>query len=160
MAKLASVVISQLICTTALIVLIIILPVYYSNIQDNIRVNVMKIELKEIADYVSSTLSNTYFLVNSTNCPNVTLTKTLVYLPKTVENSFFVVQIDKDGAAAASVTVYIKDRPGVYSTAWLSPGLKCGNVNPVESGKGAVAAGCYRPSNNTGVYVQLGYEVT
>jgi len=154
----ASVVIGHLICTTALIVLIIILPVYYSNVQDNIRVNVMKIELKEIADYVSNTLANTYFLVNSTSSSPVNLTKTLVYLPNTVENSFFVVQIDENGGTAASITAYIKDRPTVQSTAWLSTGLKCENLPPIESGRGTVAAGCYR--NQTGVYVQLGYEVS
>ncbi len=153
----ASIVISQLICTTALIVLIIILPVYYSNVQDNIRVNVIKIELKEIADYVSSTLANTYFLVNSTDSTPLNLTKTLMYLPDTVESSFFVVRIDSVGTTATSVTAYVKDQPSIQSTAWLSTGLKCQNLEPVESGKGTVAAGCYR--DQTGVYVQLGYEV-
>ncbi len=148
--------ISQLICTVALIALIIVLPAYYSNVKNDIRVSVVKVELQEIADYVSSTLANTYYLVNSTDSNNVNLTKTLVYLPDTVENSFFNVTINGNSANATSVSAYLVDTPSVYSTAWLGTGLKGGGVT-IESGKGTVEAGCYRDS--TGTYALLGYKV-
>ncbi len=152
----ASVVISQLICTVALIALIIALPAYYTNVKNDIRVSVVKVELQEIADYVSSTLANTYYLANSTNSNDINLTKTLVYMPDTVENSFFNVSINGNSANATSVSAYLADRPSVNSTAWLGAGLKGGGVT-IESGKGTIEAGCYR--NSTGVFALIGYQV-
>ena len=151
----ASIILSQLICTIALIVLIIVLPITYSGIQNDIQASVMRIELKEIADYVSSTIANTYYLANSTNCPVINLTKTLVHLPETVQSSFFEIHIDGNITSATSVTVSVKDRPYVQATAWLSSGLMNGGQS-IESGKGVVSAGCYR--NSTGIYAQLGLE--
>ena len=150
-----SVVISHIICTAALLTLILVLPFAYANIRDNIKTNVTQLELKEIADYVSSTLANTYFLVNSTNSPNTTLTKALVYLPQTVEGSFFKLKIDGNLSYATGVTVELISTPPVKATAWLPAGLSGGGLL-VESKRGLVLAGCIR--NSTGTYVLLDYE--
>jgi len=151
-----SVVVSHLICTMALVTLIIILPVYYTGIQDNIRVDVVKMELKEVTNYISNTFGNTYVLVNSTNTPNANITKRLVYLPSTVEGYLFEIRIEQESTKAIGVTAYLKDRPNVEVTAWLSPGMKVDNVSPLESGKGMVVAGCYRQGQD--IFVTLNYE--
>ena len=149
--------ISHLICTSALIILIIVMPVFYSITTNNIQTEVIKIELKEIADYVSNTLANLYFLVNSTNCLDVNLTKELVYLPSTVENYVFVVEIWGTGKNASKIVAYLKYEPHIRADAWLVPGLY--RDKPpyfVESGS-EVIVGCSR--NATGVYVWIDYAV-
>jgi hypothetical protein len=57
---------SHLICTSALIVLIFLMPFYYFYIVDNMNTEMATRELKEIADYVSNSFGNLYFLANST----------------------------------------------------------------------------------------------
>jgi len=147
--------ISHLICTSALVMLIFVMPFFYAIALDNIRVDMMRRELKEITDYVSNTLANLYFLVNSTNCLNVTVMKELVYLPSEVENSIYIVKIDRNGGNAMKITAYLKDRSSVAADAWLVPGLKVGADNSIESGGRTVIASCSR--NGTGVYVQIMY---
>ncbi len=68
---------SHLIATSALILLIFTMQVFYFYVVDNIWVEMTQREMKEITDYVSDTIANLYFLVNSTNYPNVTLQKAL-----------------------------------------------------------------------------------
>jgi hypothetical protein len=153
---LVSVVISHVICTMALVTLIVIMPVFYSNIRDNITVDVSKVELKEVADYVSNTYGNTYVLVNSTDLPDANITKQLVYLPSMVEGQLFTVRIDSEGNNATGITAYLKDRPDVSATAWLSPGLKVNDVSPLESGGGVAVVGCYRVDQD--IFMALGYE--
>ena len=148
--------ISHLICTSALIILILVMPVFYSIVINNIQTDIMKRELKEIADYVSNTLANLYFLVNSTSCLDVNLTKELVYLPSTVENYVYVVKIWGVGKNASKIVTYLKNRPGIMMDAWLTPGLY--RDKPpyfVESGR-KIVVGCNR--NATGVYVWIGYN--
>ncbi|MGC9346235.1 MAG: hypothetical protein ACP5ER_05550, partial [Candidatus Bathyarchaeales archaeon] len=125
-------------------------------VANNIRVDMMRRELKEITDYVSNTLANLYFLVNSTNCLNVNVTKELLYLPSAVENSVYTVEIEGNAGNAPKITAYLKDRPSVAADAWLVPGLKVGTENSVESGGRTVVAGCSR--NGTGVYVWIKYR--
>ena len=140
----------------ALVVLIIIMPVFYSNIQDNIKVDVVQMELKEIADYVSNTFSNTYFLINSSDISNTNITKRLVYLPSEVESYTFGIKLEENESNVFCVTTYLKDRPNVNSSAWISPGLKIGDVEAIESGKGIVVAGCYK--NGDDAFLLLKYE--
>jgi hypothetical protein len=151
-----SIAISHIICTMALVILIILMPVYYGNVQDNITVDVAKMELKEIADYVSNTYGNTHVLVNSTDSLNSSITKRLVYLPSTVEGYVFLIRINNESTNATGITVFLKDRPDVASAAWLSPGLKVNNVPPLESGKGTVVVGCYKETQ--GIFMTLDYE--
>jgi len=147
--------ISHLICTTALVMLMFVMPFFYSMVVDGIRVDMIRKELKEIADYVSNTLANLYFLVNSTEYTDVSMEKLLIYLPSIVENSIYVLKIVGSGENASEVTTYLKDRSSVFAEAWLSPGLKLGAQNTVESAMKTVVAGCSR--NRTGVYVWIKY---
>jgi len=135
--------------------LIFVMPFFYAIVVDNIRVDMMRMELKEITDYVSNTLANLYFLVNSTDSPDGPLEKELIYLPSTVENSVYIVNIDGSGGTASKITAYLKDRTSVEVDAWLVPGLKVGEDYSIESGRRTVVAGCSR--NGTGVYVWIKY---
>jgi hypothetical protein len=142
----------HLICTSALIMLIFVIPTFYATVANNIGASMARRELKEIADYASNTLANLYFLVNSTNCLNVSLTKELIYLPSAVENSVYIVKIDEN---ASKVTAYLKDRSSVAADAWLVPGLEVGGGDTIESGGRTVVAGCRR--DFTGVYVWIDF---
>jgi len=148
--------ISHLICTMALVMLIFVMPFFYAIVANNIRVDMMRRELKEITDYVSNTLANLYFLVNSTDSLDVSLEKELMYLPSAVENSVYIVKIEGNGGNASKITAYLKDRSSVAVDAWLVPGLKVGAENSVESDGKVVVAGCSR--NGTGVYVWIKYR--
>jgi hypothetical protein len=145
--------IGHLICTSALIMLIFVMPTFYATVSNNISLNMARRELKEIADYASNTLSNLYFLVNSTDCLDVSLTKELMYLPSSVENSVYTLEIEED---ASRVTAYLKDRSSIMADAWLVPGLKASEKSSIESGDRAVVAGCSR--NGTGVYVWIKHK--
>ncbi|MEM2103941.1 MAG: hypothetical protein QW717_03520 [Candidatus Bathyarchaeia archaeon] len=149
--------ISHLICTSALVMLIFLLPFFYATVIDNIRNDMICRELREIADYVSNTIANLYFLVNSTETLNVALQKELVYLPSNVENFVYILEIAKNGEHASRVVAYLKDKPSVTADAWLAPGLKIDNArnNPIVSCGLTVTAGCQR--NVTGVYVWICY---
>ena len=135
--------------------LIFVMPFFYAIVVDNIRVDMMRMELKEITDYVSNTLANLYFLVNSTDSLDVSLEKELIYLPSTVENSVYIVNIDGSNGTASKITAYLKDRTSVEVDAWLVPGLKVGEDYFIESGGRTVVAGCSR--NGMGVYVWIRY---
>jgi len=147
--------ISHIICTTALVSLIFIMPFYYGIVLDNISMDVARRELKEIADYVSNTFSNLYFLVNSTQYLNVNLTKELTYLPLTVEDAIYVVKITGSGGNATKIIAYLRERSSIISETWLSPGMKIGSNDSVESWRGSIVAGCNR--NNTGIYIWFSY---
>lgn len=148
--------ISYLICSMALVMLIFVMPFFYAIVVDNIRSDMIRLELKEITDYVSNTLANLYFLVNSTDSSDVFLEKELLYLPYTVENSIYIVKIDGSGGNASKITACLKDRSWVEVDAWLVPGLKVGEENSVESGGRTVVSGCSR--NSMGVYVWIKYK--
>lgn len=148
---------SHLICTTGLVFLIFLMPVFYSIAVDNVRVDMVRRELKEIADYVSNTLENLYFLVNSTEYTSVSLEKELIYLPSSVENSIFILAIVGSEGKAQKISAHLKDTPLVVSDAWFPSGLNMDARHSLESGSSRVAvAGCSR--NATGVYVSIGYR--
>jgi CRISPR/Cas system-associated endonuclease/helicase Cas3 len=146
--------ISHVICTTGLVLLIFVMPFFYAIVVNNIDAEMMKRELREIADYVSNTMANLYFLVNSTSYSDVSLEKELVYLPSAVENSLYIVEIVESGGNASKITAYLKNKSSVAVDSWLAPGLKVGAENYVESGR-TVVAGCGR--NGTGVYAWIRY---
>lgn len=149
--------ISHLICTSALVTLIFLMPFFYAIAVDNIRWDMIRRELREITDYVSNTIANLYFLVNSTEILNVTLQKELVYLPSTVENFAFILEIEGSSGNALKVKAYLKDKPSVSADTWLAPGLKVDAArNYIVSCGLTVIVGCFR--NSTGVYVWIGYE--
>ena len=146
---------SHLIATSALIILIFTIQVFYFYVVDNIGEEMTRRELKEIADYVSDTITNLYFLVNSTNHPNVTLQKTL-NLPTEIADSSYRIQIlnDTDGFAK-SVLAFLENKSWLNANSWLPPGLKVEESVPILI-NGTVLAGCRWSSGNT--YVWLVYE--
>jgi len=119
------------------------------------KMEMIKRELKEITDYVSNTLANLYFLVNSTNYSNVTLEKTL-NLPSTVEDSIFVINITADGGSAQSIYAYIKGNSRIDASSWILPGLKVENQTSIESGGRTAIAGC-RLGVDLSVYAWIAY---
>lgn len=111
-------------------------------------------ELTEISDYTSNTLANLYFLANSTNSPELTLTKDLLYLPLTVQDSFYTLRITSaDSVNATRVSAVLKGKSWVVGDSWLVPGLKLMNSSLVEVNGKVVTIGCQR--NSTGFYVWL-----
>lgn len=146
---------SHIIFASALISLIFLMQFSFIPIVDNMKTEMIKRELKEITDYVSDTLANLYFLVNSTNYSNVMLEKTL-NLPSYVENSIFIINITLDEGAAQSIYGCIKDNMQIDVSSWILPGLKVENQTAIESGGKTVVAGCRR-GVDLNVYVWLAY---
>jgi hypothetical protein len=147
--------ISHVIFASALITLIFVMQFSFIPIVDNMKTEMIKRELKEITDYVSDTLANLYFLVNSTNYSNVILEKTL-NLPSHVENSIFIINITLDEGSAQSIYGCIKDNMQIDVSSWILPGLKVENQTAIESGGKTVVAGCRR-GVDLNVYVWLAY---
>ena len=148
---------SHLIATSALIILIFTVQVFYSYVVDNIREEMSEIELKELADYVADTLGNLYFLVNSTNIDTV-MEKTL-NLPLEVGDQIYRMEILQDpNNISTGVGAYFLDMSWLNVTAWLPPGLKVdtGQTQAIQSGGRTVVAGCNRDSSD--VYVWIAYE--
>ncbi len=147
--------ISHLICSAALVMLIFFLPIFYGTVANNVHMSMVQRELKEIADYVSNTLANLYFLVNSSNIRDVSMQKSLIFLPLTIEDSTYVLRIETAGSNVTKVSTSLKENPSVTGSAWIGPGLKVGNQKAVESGGRSVLAGCNR--NITGAFVWIKY---
>jgi hypothetical protein len=146
---------SYLICSMGLVVLILAMPYFYSIERDNIAAGIARSELLEIADYTSNTLENLYFLANSINIMGVNLTKQLFYLPLTVQDSFYTINITSVGGNASKIIASLKDKPSISADSWLVPGLKVGSSYSVEVESKSVIANCYRDSS--GFYISLGY---
>ncbi len=143
---------SHLICTSALITLIFVMPFYYFYIIDNVNVEMMKRELKEVADYVSNSLGNLYYLANSTDS-EVVLRKNLD-LPSNIRDSVYYVEVVHLNDSTQSIRARLKDNSGIYADSWLLPGLEAYQENwSVESSERIVVAECF--SNSTGVWVWL-----
>lgn len=155
----ASPTMSYLICSTALIVLILVLPAFFEIQRNGIAEEMTRRELTEIADYTSNTLSNLFFLAESAQSSGISLTKELLYLPLMVGDSFYVLNIADDGNSS-KVIAYVMDRQWISGQSWIAPGLDVDpeislEINSNElSGKIAVAS-CYGDFGN--FYVSLGY---
>jgi hypothetical protein len=139
---------SHLIATSALIILIFTVQVFYLYVIDNIWEEMSKRELKEITDYVADTLANLYFLANSTNV-DTELEKTL-NLPLEVGDQSYSIEIMRDqNDTAIGIKGDFLEGSWLNVTSWLPPGLKVDTSrNQViqSSGKTAVA-GCLRDSS-------------
>ncbi len=116
--------ITHLICTAALIVLIIVMQFFYMQIVSNVRAEVIRRELKDIADHVSNTFSNLYYLLNSSSSTRI-LRKTLE-VPEKVEEILYYIQINYNTSSnkAESIKVYLVSDNSIYAVSWLTPGLK------------------------------------
>ena len=150
----ASPVMSYLICSMALVVLIVAMPFFFAMQRNTVAEEIAMRELTEISDYTSNTLANLFFLANSTNSANVNITKQLLYLPLMVEGYFYTLEISSDGTNALKVTSTLKDKPQIEGSSWLVPGLKVLNDEIIEISGKSVVAGCYR--NSTGFYIWIG----
>lgn len=140
----AAPVMSYLICSMALVALIVAMPFFYSIEVAEINNRAAETQLKEIADYTSNTFANLYFLGNSTNEVSFNLTKQLIYLPLTVHNSFYNLSIVSVGGNASKITATFRDNPSISADAWLIPGLKVGSPSSIEIGNKVAVAGYYR----------------
>ena len=145
---------SHLIATSALIILIFTMQVFYFYVVDNIGEEMTRRKLKEIADYVSDTLANLYFLVNSTNHSNVTLQKTL-NLPTEIADSSYRIQILKNDTddSAQSVLAFLEDKSWLNANSWLPLGLKVEESVPILINGRTVLAHCWWSSGNTYVWL-------
>lgn len=139
---------SYLICSMGLIVLIVAMPFFYAIERDNIAIRIAESELTEIADYTSNTLANLYFLANSTNTADINLTKQLIYLPLTVQGSYYKIVIEAVNGNAQSVNVSLSDKPYISADSWLVPGPKVGSSLSVESTSEMIIANCFQNSND------------
>lgn len=148
---------SYLICSMGLIMLILVMPYFYSIERDNIASEIAEIELTEIADYTSNTLANLYFLANSTNNLDINLKKQVLYLPSTVQDSFYTLSVTSVGDNASKVTAALKDKPSISADSWLVPGLKVDDNYSVEIAGRSIIAGCYRNVTDSEFYVLLEY---
>ncbi len=146
---------SHIIFTSALIALIFLMQFSFTFVVDNMKTEMIKRELKEITDYVSDTLANLHFLVNSTNYSNVTLEKTL-NLPSHVQDSIFIINITLNEGSAQSIYAYLKDNIQIDVSSWILPGLKVENPTLIESGGRTVVAGCRR-GVDLNVYAWIAY---
>ncbi|RLI21784.1 hypothetical protein DRO54_02775 [Candidatus Bathyarchaeota archaeon] len=115
--------ISHLICTAALVILIVVMQFFYMQIVNNVQADAIRRELKDIANHVSNTFSNLYYLLNSSGSSAI-LRKTLE-IPEKVQGIFYYVQINyTDNYEADVIKVYLIDNPSIYAVSWLVPGLK------------------------------------
>jgi hypothetical protein len=138
----------------ALVVLILVMPYFYSIEVTDVSTRAAESELAEIADYTSNTLANLYFLANSTGDAGANLTKQLVYLPLTVHNSFYKLTIVSVSGSASRITASLRDNPSISADAWLVPGLKVGASSSIEVSNKTAIAGCY--GDGSSYYVWLG----
>lgn len=146
---------SYLICSMALIALILVLPAFFSIERNNVAEQMAERELTEICDYTSNTLENLFILANSTNSKTLTVTKELLYMPMTVEDSFYTLKIVSapDVSNAAQVTAFLNDKPWVKGSSWLVPGLKV-NEDPLAVNGTSMVAGCTRDNNVFSVWIR------
>lgn len=146
---------SHVICSAALIALIFVSQFFYVQVINNLEAEMTKRELQEVADYVSDTLANLYFLVNSTQS-DVEMKKSL-NLPSEIRDSIYTVKITFNASGyARNVTAHLKGQPWVSADSWLLPGLKVDQLESeiVESGEKTVIAGCSRKSTDVYVWIK------
>ncbi|UCG36769.1 MAG: hypothetical protein JSV64_00345 [Candidatus Bathyarchaeota archaeon] len=145
---------SHLICTTALIALIVLMPFYFFYITNSVTNDITRRELKEVSDYVSNSLANLYFLANSTDL-DVVLRKDLD-LPREIHGKSYYTEIayDENNASALYVTSRLMDNDQIYGNSWILRGLDANLDNCViDSSREAVFAECV--SNASGFWIAL-----
>lgn len=148
---------STVVLTGALIIVIFTVQFFYFRVVDNVWAEMVKRELKEIADYVADTIANLYFLANSTSTSSL-LEKTL-RLPVEIEASFFTLEIIRgQNNYAQSVKAVSMKGSWLNANAWLPPGLLVNVVKTqtIQSSGTTVVAGCQRVSSN--IYVWIAYK--
>ena len=154
----ASPTMSYLICTMALIVLILVMPSFFEIQRNSIADEMTRRELTEIADYTSNTLANLFFLAESSQSSDISLSKELVYLPLKVEGSFYGLRID-DEADSPKVFAYLLERQSISGQSWVVPsiGVDSGTleIKSYELDNEIAVASCHGGPGN--FYVSLEY---
>jgi len=153
---------SNAILTGTLIIMILMVPIFFNNVVNNVWAEMVKKELKEVSDYVADTIANLYFLVNNTNA-NPVLEK-ILKLPSEVGGSDYSLEITLDSSNfAQTVKAYLNGKSWLYVTSWLPPGLKVNTATSpppttetIQSRGETAVAGCQRISTN--VYVWIAYK--
>lgn len=146
---------SHVICSVALVALIFVAQFFYVQVVNNLQAEMTRRELKEVADYVSDTLANLYFLVNSTGSDSE-LEKRLA-LPSEIRASSYIVEIVSNASGSAqNVRTYLRDESSTDAMSWLLPGLA---IHPnktcqIESGAKNALAGCRRASPDVYVWIE------
>ena len=141
---------SQLICSMALVALILVLPSFFAMERNSLTEEMAKTELTEISDYTSNTLENLFLLAKSTSSEKVTITKELVYLPLRVEGSAYTLRLTFDQGTASRVTAFLNDKPWVESSSWLAPGMGLTAEILLEINDNHVVAGCEKQVTGEG----------
>jgi hypothetical protein len=153
----ASPTMSYVICSMALIVLVLVIPSFFEIQRDSIADEMTRRELTEIADYTSNTLSNLFFIAKSAHSSDVFLTKELLYLPSMVGDSFYVLNID-NSSDSLKVTACIEDQPWISGQSWIAPGLNVHEfpqeIKSYELDSTIAVAGCREESGS--FYISLG----
>jgi hypothetical protein len=149
---------SYLICSMGLVVLILVLPGFFAMERNYAAENMAMRELTEICDYTSNTLENLFLLANSTNQKELNVTKEMLYLPMTIEGSFYTMRIVSaaDNATASRVTAFLNDKDWVEGSSWLVPGLKVLNGDPLAINGTSLVAGCTRSASGFYVWIEEG----
>ena len=148
---------SHIICSMGLVVLTLLMPVFFAMEQNSIAEDMAIRELTEITDYTSNTLQNLFLLANSTNSKELTLTKEMIYLPLTVEGSFYTLSIQSiDGVNASRVAAFLNDNPTVQGSSWLVSGLKITSEQSVEVSNNLIVAGCERSASGFYIWIREG----
>ena len=153
----ASPTMSYLICSVALIVLILVLPSFFEIQRVSIAENMTRRELTEIADYTSNALSNLFFLAESADLTN-SITKDLMYLPLTVGDSFYVLNITAVGDSL-KILAYVEGQEWMSGESWIVPGLKRAEFSEAiysnELSSKIAVASCYEDGSD--FYISLGF---
>jgi hypothetical protein len=155
----ASPTMSYLICSVALIVLVLVMPSFFEIQRNGIADDMTRRELTEIADYTSNTLENLFFLAESAHSSDIYLNKSLLSLPLTVGDSFYVLSVAEEDSSL-KVVAYIKDQQWISGQSWIAPGLNVdpeipSEINSNELASKIAVASCYGGSGN--FYISLGY---
>lgn len=149
--------ISHLLGTSALLILVLVMPLFYFYVVDNIDAEMANRELKEVADYVSNSLENLSLLANSTNT-EVLLEKEL-NLPSSIRESAYYVEIVYGlDSSAQRVKTSLKGDLGISVDSLIIPGLKADNNKGcvIESGDKTAVAGCSHDRTGTYVWIREG----
>ena len=146
---------SYVICSMALVGLILVLPAFFAMERDRFAEEMAIRELTEISDYTSNTLENLFLLANSTNTQGLTITKELIYLPMKVEGSPYVLSIaSDDGENASQVVASLTEKPWIIGSSWIIPGLKITSSSSLTVGEKTVEAGCRRMAADFYVWLE------
>jgi len=109
------------------------MPSFFEIQRNGIADEMTRRELTEIAGYTSNTLANLFFLAESSQSSDISLSKELLYLPLKVGDSFYGLIIDSDSDGnSLKVIAYIKNEEWISGQSWIAPGLAVDSETSLE----------------------------